>query len=154
MAEAGKKTIVEFKLPEKLAPRNVNTSLDQILFRQSLYNILTNAVEATVDSGKLTVELAAYESNSTPEHFRNKVPLDFGEQLLVTTVSDSGPGIEEKHREKIFAPFFTTKRDGSGLGLAVAWKLVKAHGGEIILAEKQQEGTTFHILLPARIDAA
>ena len=106
------------------------------------------------DSGKLAVELVTYEAIETPELFKNKLPLEFGEQLSVTTVSDSGPGIKAEHREKIFAPFFTTKQDGSGLGLAVALKVVKAHGGEIILAEHQQEGSTFHILLPAKIDAA
>jgi signal transduction histidine kinase len=154
LAEAGKKAKVDFKFPAYLARRNVIISLDQILFRQSLYNILTNAVEATGDSGKLTVELMTYESNETPELFENKLPLEFGEQLAVTTISDNGPGIKAEHRQKIFAPFFTTKQEGSGLGLAVAWILVKAHGGEILLAEKQQEGTTFHILLPAKIDAA
>ncbi len=151
--EAHKKTKVNFKAPEFLARRNVIISLDQILFRQSLYNILTNAVEAMEDSGKLAVEIVAYEANETPELFKNKLPLEFGEQLLVTTISDNGPGIKAEHREKIFAPFFTTKQSGSGLGLAVAWKLIKAHGGEILLAEKQQEGATFHILLPAKIDA-
>ena len=154
LAEAGKQTKVDFNFPEYLARRNVIISLDQILFRQSLYNILTNAVEAIDDSGKLTVRFMTYESNETPELFKNKLPLEFGEQLAVTTISDNGPGIKAEHRQKIFAPFFTTKQDGSGLGLAVAWKLVKAHGGEILLAEKQQEGTTFHILLPAKIDAA
>ena len=154
LAEAGKQTKVDFNFPEYLARRNVIISLDQILFRQALYNILTNAVEAMDDSGKLTVEIMTYEANDTPELFKNKLPLEFGEQLLVTTISDSGQGIEAEPREKIFAPFFTTKKDGSGLGLAVAWKLVKAHGGEILLAEKQQEGTTFHILLPAKIDTA
>ena len=154
LAEAGKQTKVDFNFPEYLARRNVVISLDQILFRQALYNILTNAVEAMDDSGKLTVEIMTYDANDTPELFKNKLPLEFGEQLLVTTISDSGQGIEAEPREKIFAPFFTTKKDGSGLGLAVAWKLVKAHGGEILLAEKQQEGTTFHILLPAKIDAA
>ena len=136
-----------------MAGKKVMISLDKILFRQSLYNILINAVEAMDDSGKLEVNLMTYAANETPEMFKNKLPLEFGEQLLVTSISDNGPGIKAEHREKIFAPFFTTKQSGSGLGLAVAWKLVKAHGGEILLAEKQQEGTTFHILLPAKIDA-
>ena len=151
--ETGKKNKVEFEVSEYLAGKKVMISLDKILFRQSLYNILINAVEAMDDSGRLEVNLMTYAANQTPEIFKNKLPLEFGEQLLVTSISDNGPGIKAEHREKIFAPFFTTKQSGSGLGLAVAWKLVKAHGGEILLAEKQQEGTTFHILLPAKIDA-
>jgi signal transduction histidine kinase len=141
-------------MPPHLIRNDVAVSLDRILFRQSLYNILTNSVEAIDENGSLEVSLSSYDEGSLPDEFRNKVHLDFGEQLLVTTISDDGLGIDNEHREKIFAPFFTTKTDGSGLGLAVAWKLVKAHGGDIILGDSEQQGTMFHILMPAKIEAA
>jgi signal transduction histidine kinase len=65
------------------------------------------------------------------------------------TVSDTGVGIPEKHVRKIFNPFFTTKPDGSGLGLAVVYKIVEKHGGRISVESVVGRGTTFRILVPA-----
>ncbi len=54
--------------------------------------------------------------------------------------------------DSIFAPFFTTKQGGNGLGLAITWKIVKAHGGEVFAESSSKKGTAFHILIPTRID--
>jgi signal transduction histidine kinase len=66
------------------------------------------------------------------------------------TVRDNGTGIPETIKEKIFQPFFTTKPtgQGTGLGLSLSYDIIKAHGGEISLAQPQGPGTTFIILLP------
>jgi signal transduction histidine kinase len=65
-------------------------------------------------------------------------------------VSDNGNGIPQKVVDKIFQPFFTTKPtgQGTGLGLSLSYDIVKAHGGEIQVATKENEGTDFRILLP------
>jgi signal transduction histidine kinase len=65
-------------------------------------------------------------------------------------VRDNGTGIPETIKEKIFQPFFTTKPtgQGTGLGLSLSYDIIKAHGGEISLAQPQGPGTTFIILLP------
>jgi len=65
-------------------------------------------------------------------------------------VSDNGNGIPESIKEKIFQPFFTTKPtgQGTGLGLSLAYDIVKTHGGEIKVETKEGEGTTFIIKLP------
>jgi signal transduction histidine kinase len=67
-------------------------------------------------------------------------------------VSDNGPGIPDSIREKIFQPFFTTKPtgQGTGLGLSLSYDIVKAHGGEIEVEAKENEGTTFKILIPTQ----
>jgi signal transduction histidine kinase len=66
------------------------------------------------------------------------------------TVSDNGPGIPESIKEKIFQPFFTTKPtgQGTGLGLSLSYDIIKAHGGELALAQTQDTGTSFVIRLP------
>ncbi|NNL86119.1 MAG: hypothetical protein HKP27_10725, partial [Myxococcales bacterium] len=70
---------------------------------------------------------------------------------LVIRVADNGPGVPEALRERIFYPFFTTRESGSGVGLALAQKLVAAHGGSLLL-ERQRVGACFAIHLPIRTD--
>ena len=72
-----------------------------------------------------------------------------GEVLL--TITDNGDGIPENIVDKIFQPFFTTKPtgQGTGLGLSLAYDIVKAHGGELRVETKQGEGTKFYIRIPA-----
>jgi len=73
-----------------------------------------------------------------------------GDAELVFTVADSGPGIPEELRERIFYPFFSTKQRGSGVGLAHAQKVVAGHGGRLELESAQGEGATFRVRLPLR----
>ena len=69
---------------------------------------------------------------------------------VLISVKDNGPGIPQKILDKIFQPFFTTKPtgQGTGLGLSLAYDIVKAHGGEIKVNTKENEGTEFTIVLP------
>ncbi|MBP8115895.1 MAG: sensor histidine kinase [Chitinophagaceae bacterium] len=69
-------------------------------------------------------------------------------------ISDTGPGIPDSIRDKIFQPFFTTKPtgQGTGLGLSLAYDIIKAHGGEIKVESMQNEGTSFIITLPIQIN--
>jgi signal transduction histidine kinase len=63
-------------------------------------------------------------------------------------IADTGCGIPQEHLNKIFAPFFTTKSRGTGLGLAVVKKIIERHQGDIQVKSKIGEGTAFHIQLP------
>jgi signal transduction histidine kinase len=66
---------------------------------------------------------------------------------LLVTVSDHGPGIPEELRPRVFEPYFTTKRDGTGLGLALVRQAVEAHHGTITVSETPGGGATFAIVL-------
>ncbi|MCK5357317.1 MAG: HAMP domain-containing histidine kinase, partial [Elusimicrobiales bacterium] len=68
----------------------------------------------------------------------------------VISIEDTGTGISEKVKKKIFTPFFTTKAvgEGTGLGLAVSNEIITAHNGFIIFKNNEQKGTTFEIFLP------
>jgi signal transduction histidine kinase len=63
-------------------------------------------------------------------------------------IFDNGNGIPQEHINRIFTPFFTTKAEGSGLGLAFAHRIIQDHGGSISVASSEDEGTTFKITLP------
>ncbi|NIN94420.1 MAG: hypothetical protein GTO49_05500, partial [Anaerolineae bacterium] len=71
-------------------------------------------------------------------------------ETIEVTFTDTGVGIPEHSLDKIFEPFFTTKKvgEGTGLGLSVSYGLIKNHGGEIKVESKDNEGTTFSVLLP------
>jgi len=73
---------------------------------------------------------------------------------VAITIKDNGNGIPQKSLEKIFQPFFTTKPtgQGTGLGLSLAYDIVKAHGGEIKVQTKEGEGSQFVVEIPIKLD--
>lgn len=103
---------------------------DVFLLRRSLTNLITNAIQAMPDGGRLTV--SARENDSSYTIF----------------VSDTGVGIREENLKKIFQPLFTTKSKGQGMGLAVVKRIVEAQGGKIDLETAPGKGTKFTIVLP------
>lgn len=137
---------------EYLTDDKIKLRLDKMLFRQSFYNILTNASEAMNFDGKINVKLKLHPRQTAVAKFGDKVSLSINETLAELIILDNGQGIKKEIRDKIFAPFYTTKTSGNGLGLAVTWKIVKAHGGDIFVKNRtDSKGAAFHILLPAFI---
>lgn len=103
---------------------------DKELLQQALVNLFQNAMEALEQTNSPVITLRTFS---------------FQERLIIE-VSNNGPAIEPEILDKIFIPFYTTKANGSGIGLAVARQIVLLHKGEII-AENQQRGVTFRIIL-------
>lgn len=104
---------------------------EEILLRQSISNLLQNAVESMPDGGELKIKVYA------------------GDYLYIL-ISDTGHGIPENIKDKIFLPFFTTKERGTGLGLSIVHKILVSHGGNIQI-DTSEKGTTFTIRLPKEI---
>ena len=100
--------------------------------RRVIINLVDNAIEAMNRSGMITIET---------QH-------DPGSSLVRLVVSDDGPGIPVAEREKLFMPYYSTKRRGSGLGLAIVRRIVAEHGGTIEVGEHQPRGSRFTIELP------
>jgi len=95
-------------------------------------NMLINSVEAMEENtGKLTIEI----THHNPFH--------------IVTISDNGCGIPPENLSRLFEPYFTSKRNGVGLGLASALNIIKSHKGNIEVQSKLNEGTTFNVLFPA-----
>jgi PAS domain S-box-containing protein len=107
-----------------------NVRLDTILFRRVLANLVLNAIQAMPKGGRLTIAGSA------------------GDGSLTVAVQDTGVGIAPASLEKIFNPFFTTKAQGQGLGLAVCKRLVEAQGGTITAKSQMGKGSTFTITIP------
>jgi PAS domain S-box-containing protein len=133
------------------AERDIMVMADSNQIEQILVNLLTNARDAMPDGGRLTIRTGIMEMN---DEFIKGHGYGIPGKYAVLTVTDTGTGMEEGVREKIFQPFFTTKMvgKGSGLGLAVTYGIVKQHNGFIDADSVPKEGTTFTIYLPA-VDA-
>jgi len=143
-------TNIVFKKPEIIGESNLEVMLDPMLFRQILFNMFNNAVEAFKGRGEIVIECRKIPRQKAIVDYSEKVLLSLDETILETTITDNGSGISKEDRENIFAPFFTTKQGGNGLGLAVAVKIIKAHGGEIIVSSPPEGGSVFQILLPMK----
>lgn len=108
---------------------------DRSRIKQLLLNLVINAIQATSQGGQVTIEA-------------HSVKNWFGRRHLEISVKDTGEGIPDELKSKIFEPFFSTKKKGTGLGLVVCDFIVKYHGGEIEVESAVGKGTTFIISLP------
>lgn len=116
-------------LKEELDPESVRIKVDAEEIKQALRNVISNAIEAMPNGGTLTVG--------------TKV----GRRLVCIYIADQGPGITEEVRHKMFAPFFTTKARGTGLGLAVVGKAISRHKGKLFITSEPGKGSCFQIYL-------
>ena len=105
--------------------------LHQEMFRQALLNLLLNAEQAMPDGGQITLQAAVEPGPS-----------------VSLSLIDTGKGIQPETLAKIFEPFFSTKKTGSGLGLPTTKRIIEAHGGEIFVQSEVGKGTKFTVKLP------
>ncbi|MEK7744140.1 MAG: ATP-binding protein, partial [Elusimicrobiota bacterium] len=114
--------------------------------RQVIWNVVLNALQAMGGRGRLEVST---ESPRSPEEAEARSLSGSGPQPMAAVhVQDDGPGIEREALSRIFQPFHTTKRQGTGLGLPIAERIVLAHGGRILVDSLPGKGARFSILLP------
>jgi signal transduction histidine kinase len=113
--------------------------VDANQIRQVFLNLFRNAVDATATGGSITIGLLLEDRN------------------IIFSISDTGTGIPEHRLAKVFDLFYTTKSKGTGLGLAICRKIVEDHGGQIVLASREQDvregprGTTVTVKIPFRV---
>ena len=125
---------IRFYLGFSLDISLIEADKDQI--RQILMNVVINAIQAIPEKGKIKI--------------KTEKDLLRGEPAVKLVIEDNGIGIAEKDLNQIFDPFFSTKEQGSGLGLSIVYKLVEGHQGEIKVESKEGEGTKFIIFLPQK----
>jgi len=138
-ALSGSKTRCELYLAEDLP----SVEIDRVQMTQVLTNLLINADQAMQEGG--TVKIRAEKLAVTGEN--NTLPLQSGHYVAVT-ITDEGAGIPHQILQKIFDPYFSTKEQGSGLGLTICYSIVKKHGGHISVQSVEGQGTSFTIYLP------
>lgn len=120
------------KIETKLANTLPLVNFDANQMKQVLINLVKNALEATDSGGVITISTAAWEDQ------------------VRLSVTDTGKGIQPEIMPQIFNPFFTTKKTGTGLGLAVINKIIEDHNGAITVESSKDRGTTFTISLPCQ----
>ena len=109
---------------------DLEVRVDHDLIQQEFLNVVVNAIEVMPKGGELTFQSLANEDTAE------------------IRISDSGPGIAPELRDKIFRLYFTTKKEGSGIGLAMTFRIVQLHDGTIDFTSEPEKGTTFFIRLP------
>jgi hypothetical protein len=131
-------------LKEKLKEQKVTVSIDvppdlpaiycdQELMRNCLFNFITNGAQSMPEGGDINVSAS------------------FANGIFRLSFTDHGTGIAPEDKEKIFQPYFTTKEAGIGLGLAITERIIKEHGGEIIVESIHGKGTTFTVIMPQEL---
>jgi signal transduction histidine kinase len=108
--------------------------VDPEQIQQVLLNLLINGIDAMDgSSGKLTVETEG--SNG---------------QVKIK-ISDTGCGLSEKNKERIFHPFYSTKEHGTGLGLSISRRIVETHKGKLLISSEEGKGSTFTVVIPKNL---
>jgi signal transduction histidine kinase len=109
----------------------LSVQVDRRQMTQAIFNIMENAYEAVNQSGRISVSLD-----------------QLNKDWVEVVIRDNGPGIPDKIKDKVFKPYFSTKTDRTGLGLAITHTIIKNHGGEITAKNHPHGGACFSILLP------
>jgi len=107
-------------------------SMDVNKLQQAFLNLIKNAMESITEAeGKITITVDKH-----------------GKNYIVTRISDTGCGMTAEEIEKIFSPEYTTKEKGVGLGIPLAFEIIRGHGGDIQVISRKGKGTTFEVILP------
>jgi signal transduction histidine kinase len=117
-------------IKERLARQLAASPIDVAQIKQALVNLVKNAAQSMTKGGVLSVQT------------------DSGVDGVVVSIADTGGGIPQEQINRIFEPFYTTKKKGTGLGLMIVQRIVRDHGGRIDLESHVGKGTTFRIWLP------
>ena len=131
-----------------LLEKNLKIMADMALMREALTHLVKNAMDAMPDGGifSLNTGLINFEKRSIPEGNDN----NYGPCAFIS-LADTGTGIDEKIKERIFEPFFTTKTgNGNGLGLPIAYHIIKEHGGSMKVESAPGLGTAINVYLPLK----
>jgi nitrogen fixation/metabolism regulation signal transduction histidine kinase len=115
-----------------IEPAELRVHADRELLEQAIINLVRNAFDAVADVSNPVVKLACLQVDDRVE----------------ITVHDNGPGVAEENRAKVFVPFFTTKSEGSGVGLSIARQIAAVHHGVLEIGSSEWSGAAFRLTLP------
>jgi PAS domain S-box-containing protein len=152
--------LIKATLPAKIEIRQRITDVDRTVFadptqmHQVVMNLCTNATHAMKEKGGIldvSLSQVTFGADDAVEHLDLKTGIEY--ELLI--VRDTGAGIDPKNIVRIFNPFFTTKKpgEGTGLGLAVVYGIVRSHDGVICVESEPGQGSTFRVYIPTIIAA-
>jgi two-component system, cell cycle sensor histidine kinase and response regulator CckA len=116
--------------------------VDRVQIIQTIQNIMINAIQSMHDGGKISIATEKVDIGN------NEIPLLVKGTYVSISFTDAGTGIPEENIKKIFDPYFSTKKSGTGLGLSVAFSVIRKHGGTITAESTLGKGSVFTIYLP------
>jgi signal transduction histidine kinase len=122
------------KVDKKFGKNLSKVLVDGNQIQQVFFNIILNAMEAMPEGGNLLIETKQIDAT------------------IEIYFQDSGKGVLTEDRERLFEPFYSSKKDGNGLGLSVSYGIITAHGGDLYLVEEKGTGACFCISLPSEDD--
>ncbi len=130
----------DVRLHLRLASGLPKIFIDKEQIKQVLMNVIINAIQSIEGGGDVEISTRIFSREGA-------------ERFVQIEVRDTGTGIEEEDLENIFNPFFTTKKEGCGLGLSISHQIIQEHAGHMMAESKLGEGTTFFINLPAKLSS-
>tara|TARA_Y100001960_G_C14488037_1_gene735263 strand:- start:5 stop:805 length:801 start_codon:yes stop_codon:yes gene_type:complete len=133
------------RIVRELSPNGLLVNGDEDLLRQVFLNFIRNSIQAMPEGGHLRIT-----SCKKPDKIFKERGSQNERDFIEITFDDTGHGISKENMAKIFNPFFTTKASGTGLGMAIAYNIIKAHSGAIEVKSREGKGTQFIVKLPAR----
>jgi signal transduction histidine kinase len=128
---------VEFSI--QVSPALPQFLADGEQLHQVLLNLVLNSIQAIDREGRIAIEARRYDDDGP-----------YASGMVEIAVSDTGPGIPPEHLDRIFRPFYTTKRGGTGLGLSLCRRIIAAHGGTLSAESEPNKGSRFVIRIPLR----
>jgi len=136
---------IRLELPDDLHA----VEIDKGQIDQVLNNLIINAAQAMPEGGTVTISAENVEFADAP--VSKALPLLPGKYVKVS-VRDEGSGIPHEHLERIFDPYFSTRDEGSGLGLSTSYSIIKRHGGHVFVESTGGKGSIFSFVLPVSTD--
>jgi signal transduction histidine kinase len=121
---------------------NLEIRGDEDMLHRAFFNLLLNAMQVSPENGVVRIEATTL----LPHQLESHAPI-FSRGAIAIRIVDQGPGVPESIRDKLFNPFFTTKKNGSGLGLAIVHRSIEFHKG-VVVVDSDTNGSRFTVLLP------
>jgi signal transduction histidine kinase len=128
-------TAQSVRVVQRFAPDVPLVMADREQLQQVFLNLLLNAIQAMPKGGSITLTTT----------------FDLEGKQVKIAIADTGTGLSQEDLDRIFVPFFTTKKKGTGLGLCVSDRLIRAHGGNISVTSSEGKGSVFTVSLPASV---
>lgn len=151
--QEAKKKKMGLEVVKRFIAQKAKIKGDSDLLKQAFLNFMLNSVQAMVDKGRLTITMRqtnfSYANKFSRERKGDYLLTKFPRQVLIE-FSDTGCGISPEEKKRIFRPFYTTKKKGYGLGMAITRRIIQSHEGIIQVESEKGEGTTFTVIFPLK----
>lgn len=150
--EAEKKKM-DLKVVKRFIAQEIRIKGDADLLKQAFLNFMLNSIQAMANKGRLTITIKQTNFSRINEFSREEKGdclLTKSSRQILIQFSDTGCGISPEEKKKIFRPFYTTKKKGYGLGMAITRRIIQSHSGTVRVESEKGKGTTFTVIFPLK----